>query len=118
MTTDSIDGLLTELEELSAKALQETEAGNLTSAMHTIAQRGVAVGQLPTALAAAAPVTYVEWNRIAVIHFQGNRIQASLQAVRQRFAGERVQTAREQALLECVTGVVGKGSRRQLDERG
>lgn len=108
--TDTLNNLLSELEELSAKAVDQATAGELEAAAHTIFQRSAAVVGLQRVLAAAEPVSYTEWNRLAVIHFQGNRIHDMLLAARGQLAAELVESTRGQALLECVSGVVGEST--------
>jgi hypothetical protein len=115
---ENIDGLLTELEELSAKALEQVDQSELTTAVQLVEQRGAAIGRLQTAIASSGPLSYVEWNRMTVIHCQGNRLQSALEGLRGRLAAELVLSAREHALLDCVTGVVGQMAAGVLDERG
>jgi hypothetical protein len=103
-----LEELLTELEELSVRALEEANRGDIVAALETVCQRGEAVSSLQTALAKESPVSYTEWNRLAVIHFQGNRIQESIETTRLHLAGELIQNVRDQALLGCVSGVVNE----------
>jgi hypothetical protein len=103
---NTIDSLLTELETLSAKAMEEAAAPDFDVVGQTLRHRAAVIDNLQALLATAEPVSYTEWNRLAVIHFQGNRVHELLEAARQRLAGELMQNVREQALLGCVNGVV------------
>lgn len=108
---EALDRLLQELEDLSAKALQEALASDLTAAAQSIAVRGLAVQRWQDQLATAGTVTYEEWNRLAVIHFQGNRILEAIGEARRRLAADATDHQRARALLNCVTAVVGRTPR-------
>lgn len=112
----ALASLLQELEDLSAEALEQVSAGQLKRAAESVRQRGVAVRHLQEALAAAGPVSYEEWNRLVVIHFQGNRVQEAFTQARAHLASELSAAGREQALLHCVYGTIKQKPVRNLNE--
>jgi hypothetical protein len=110
------DELLTELERLGAQAFELAEAGDTVQAATVVALRAKAVERLQLL---KGPLSYTDWNRLVVIHCQGNRIAASLQAARVRIASEFLDSMREHALLECMSGVLeSEAPVLQLNERG
>jgi hypothetical protein len=111
-----IHKLLTELEDLSARAIADVEAGELIAAADSIRLRGEALARLDDALAAAGPVSYEEWNRLVVIHFQGNRALQLLTVAKEQLSAEAVESSREQALLQCVAGVVLESTTASVSE--
>jgi hypothetical protein len=111
-----VDQLLTQLEELSARAVDFAGEGNTVAAADVIAERGTAIERLKLAIASSEPLSYTDWNRLVVIHCQGNRIHANLQTAREQIASEVVECARENAFLECVGGVVEQTGSSQLNE--
>jgi len=99
----TVDHLLTELEQLSARALELADAGDTMEAATVVARRGEAVERLQKL---SEPLSYPDWNRLVVIHYQGNQLAASLTSARRRIAAEFLETAREDAFLGCIGGVV------------
>lgn len=108
-----VDELLTELEQLSARGLELAEAGDTVAAVPVIEARGNVVDRL-TSL--SEPLSYADWNRLVVIHYQGNRIAASLQAARKVIAAEFLDTVRNDAFLGCIGGVVDEPTPSHLNE--
>jgi hypothetical protein len=103
----NIDEILTELEQVSAQALDAAGAADTVTASALLAERGHLIQRLE---AFTEPLCYVDWNRLVVIHSQGDRITAAIQATRAGLAGEVVENARGHALLECIRGVVNDGA--------
>jgi hypothetical protein len=99
----TVDHYLTELEELSARALELADAGDTVAAAVVVNHRGEAVQRLQ---ALSEPLSYTDWNRLVVIHYQGNQIAASLATARKQIASEFLESAREHAFLECIGGVI------------
>lgn len=111
-----LDQLLIELEKLSARAIEEVQAHDLTAAAQTVRLRGQALSRLQLELAHTQAISYEEWNRLVVIHFQGNRIGEGFMQARQRLAAQLVETSRDQALLNCVAGIVKRKVTPQIRE--
>lgn len=110
------DELLTELERLSAQALQLADSEDTENAAEIVGQRGETIQRLT---GITETFSYTDWNRLVIIHHQGNRIAASLQAARARIAHEFLDSVGGHALLECMSGVLEEPvSVGQLNERG
>lgn len=117
--SEPIDGLLSELEELSTRVVELAAAADTVAAEDLITQRGAVAARLKMALeTAVSPCSYSDWNRLVVVHAQGNQIQAHLAAARTGIAMQLIENAREQALLECMSGVMNPEATGQLDELG
>jgi hypothetical protein len=111
-----VDELLTELERLSAHALELADAGDTVQAAGVVLERGQALQRLQSI---REPLSYADWDRLVVIHYQGNRIATSLQAVRVHIAREFLDSMREHAFLECMSSVIESDpAMLQLNERG
>jgi hypothetical protein len=105
----SIDTLLSQLESVSAEAVSITdpavnETPDSVAALEKISERGVLVQQLHTELAAAGPLSYADFNRLVVIHYQGSRVEENLKLTRNQLAGQLSSNTRERAYLDCITG--------------
>jgi hypothetical protein len=106
-----IDELLTRLEQLNCRAMDSSDPAlepNVDAAQlfELIRERGKLIEQLKPSLAAHAPVSYVEWNRLVVIHRAGARILDNLNVVRSRVASEIGANSSGRAFLERVTGLL------------
>jgi hypothetical protein len=112
----NLECLLNELEEASAQALALVESGELALAADIVRRRGVTLSHLQEALTVVDPVSYEEWNRLAVIHFQGNRVQEALTIARARLAAELIDNFREQSLLDSMSHLVSTRSAPSVQE--
>jgi hypothetical protein len=111
------DELLTELESVSAAALLHASTGDTICAASSIERRGVLIQKLTAMMAQSEPLSYTDWNRLVVIHYQGSRIAVDLHAARVQIAHEFVETSREHAYLGCISGVVQNDVAAQLNEQ-
>lgn len=108
----SIDGLLSRLEDLTAEAVKVTnpalnESVDTIAALELIGQRGALINQLNTALSSPAePLSYADFNRLIVIHFQGRQAESNLIHHRNQLANLLSTNTRERALLDRITGIV------------
>jgi hypothetical protein len=105
----SIHELLSRLEDVSTEAVRITDpALNTTvdtvAALDKITERGQLVQQLNTELDAAGLLSYADFNRLVVIHYQGSRADENLKLTRSQLAGELSANTRERAFLDCLTG--------------
>jgi hypothetical protein len=103
-----LDDLLNQLEQISAEAVKITdpslnEAVNSIAALETIRQRGDLVQQLNTELTVAEPLSYTDFNRLVIIHYQGSRVEQNLQLTRQQLVSRLASGTRERAYLDCLT---------------
>lgn len=98
-----IEELLVRLEEVNAQAV---DCSDPVQVLELVRKRGELIRQLKPVLAAAAPVSYTEWNRLVVIHHQGNRIFENLIQVRARVALEIGANASGRLFLERMTGLL------------
>jgi hypothetical protein len=106
-----IDELLTRLEQLNCQAMDGSDPAlqqsvDAVQVLELIRERGKLIEQLKPALAAHSPVSYVEWNRLVVIHRAGARILENLMTVRSRVASEIGSNASGRVFLERVTGLL------------
>ena len=106
-----IDSLLPQLESVTARIFEMTEAAlsagdNIVQISDLVSERGLLVKQLDDLLAKNSPLSYSDWNRLVVIHNQGQRIEMNLQSTRGRIVNQIAMNARGQAFLNCVAGVV------------
>lgn len=104
-----LDDLLGRLEEVSTEAAKITdpalsEAVDTIAALDKIKERGSLVQQLNTELKSAGPLSYTDFNRLVIIHYQGSRAEENLRLVRNQLAGQLSANTRERAYLDCVTG--------------
>jgi hypothetical protein len=106
-----IEEILTRLEEWSAQAVDISDPllqdrVDTTQVCELIQRRGELIEQLQPVLAANAPVSYLEWNRIVVVHHQGSRIQENLGKVRIQLALELGANSNGRMFLERVTSLI------------
>jgi hypothetical protein len=113
----TLDELFSELERISAEAVDQAAAGDIEATVRSINERGAAVLRLEAALKNAPPASYTEWNRLIVIHFQGKRILEHLAAARMRLGSDLIESERERALLDCVNAVAGVKNPATIIER-
>jgi hypothetical protein len=112
-----IENLLGQLETISAELTEMTEhslsgADNLVEVLDLITGRGALVEKLSGDLAArSSPVSYSDWNRLVVIHHQGQRIGTNLSAKRNDILGQLAVNAQGQALLNRMNALVEEGPR-------
>jgi hypothetical protein len=103
------DGLLSHLEQISSDIL-----GRLTPPADAfaspeeltalIAERGELIHQL-TKHVDGVTASYVEWNRMVVIHHAGGQIEAGLRDARRQLTAQASVSGRDRAFLDCVNGV-------------
>jgi hypothetical protein len=118
-----VDEVLTRLEEVSARAFQATGAASHEGlepsvVIPLIEERGATIAELNNVLETVGPLSYSEWNRLAIVHFQGNRIQANLLSLRSQLVLAAADTARAQAFIERLAGAVGEQRQEDLSEPG
>jgi hypothetical protein len=106
-----IEDLLTRLEELSAEAVDRSdpaqENGVDTLQVRALLQeRGRLIEELQPVLAANAPVSYLEWNRIVIIHHQGSRIQENLVQTRNQVALDLRVNSSGRVFLDRVSSMI------------
>lgn len=106
-----MEELLTRLEELNARAVESSDpvlhqAVDTVQVLELIKARGQLIAQLQPVLASHAPVSYVEWNRLVVIHHQGSRILENLMQVRTRVAVELGANSSGRVFLQRVTSML------------
>ncbi len=104
----SIDKLLSRLENVSTEAVRITDpvldaTPDSVVAFEKISERGVLLQQLCTELGAAGPLSYPDFNRLVVIHYQGSRAEENLRLMRNQLAGRLSSHTRERAYLDCIT---------------
>ena len=105
----SIDELFSQLENVSAEAVRITDpalnemAGSI-AAFEKISERGVLLQQLHAEIETAGPLSYTDFNRLVVIHYQGSRAEENLRLTRNQLAGRLSAHTRERAYLDCITG--------------
>lgn len=104
-----LDDLLSRLEDVSAEAVRLTDpalndVADSAAAFEKVNERGGLVQQLNAELAAAHPLSYTDFNRLVVIHYQGSRVQENLRLTRNQIAGQLSANNRERAYFDCVTG--------------
>ena len=105
----SIHELLSRLEDVSAEAVNITDLAlnpvvDTVTALNKIVERGELIQQLHTELAAAGPLSYTDFNRLVIIHYQGSRADENLKLTRSQLAGQLSSNTRERAFLDCLTG--------------
>jgi hypothetical protein len=105
----SINDLLTRLESVSMEAMKMTdptanEVVDTIASDNKIQERGILVDQLNAELAAAGPLSYTDFNRLIIIHYQGSRTEENVQLARNQLAGELSLNTRGRAFLDCIAG--------------
>lgn len=106
-----IEDLLGRLEKISADLTEVTErslpdAHNLLEVLDLITGRGALIEKLSVVLARSSPVSYSDWNRLVVIHSQGQRIGTNLAAKRNDILNQLALNAQGRAFLNRMTGLV------------
>ena len=106
-----IEALLTHLEEVSARAAESSHPllnadMDTVQVLKLIQQRRKLIEQLQPLLAVHAPLSYIEWNRLMVIHHQGSRIQENLAITRNRLALELAGNAQGRMFLDRVKSMI------------
>jgi hypothetical protein len=108
----SVEGLLSRLEDLTAEAVKATnpalpEAVDAIAALALIGQRGALISELKSALSSPAePLSYTDFNRLIVIHFQGRQTESHLIDYRNQLANLLSTNSRERTLFDRITGMV------------
>lgn len=110
-----LEELLSRLEELSTQAVDSSDPAlhpsvDTVGILEFIRERGSLIEQLRPVLAAHSPVSYVEWNRLIVIHHQGARILENVNHVRSRVAFELGSNASGRHFLERVNSMLPPAS--------
>lgn len=108
---NELEDLLTRLEEVSARADEVcdpelVETANIDQVVELIKARGELIGQLQRLLASHSPVSFMEWNRLVVIHRQGTRLQENSQRVRSQVVRALAANSSGRVFLERVTGML------------
>jgi hypothetical protein len=103
------DHLLSQLEQISSDILSRltpsADAFASPEGLTTlIEQRGALIHQLAKHVDGAT-ATYVEWNRMVVIHHAGGQIEAGLRDARRQVTAQASVSGRDRAFLDCVNGV-------------
>lgn len=106
-----IEELLIRLEEVNSRAVDGSDlalhqAVDTVQVLELIRERGALLEQLKPVLASQAPVSYIEWNRLVIIHHQGSRILENLQQVRNRVALEIGANSSGRVFLQRVTSLL------------
>lgn len=102
--------LIEQLENISVQAI-DAGTQDPVRALGLIQRRGVLIRKLSQELPAAETVSYEEWNRLVIVHAQGNRLHAMLCSVREELARQASVYAREQALMDTLAGMTnGSGT--------
>jgi hypothetical protein len=108
----SVEGLLGRLEDLTAEAVKTTnpalpEAVDPIAALELIGRRGALINELNSALSLPAePLSYTDFNRLIVIHFQGRQAESHLVDYRNQLANLLFTNTRERTLFDRITGIV------------
>jgi len=112
--------LLTRLEDVSARAVEitgtNTEPFDCAAALPLIEERDALLTELNDVLQTSQTLSYIEWNRLVIIHFQGNRILENLLGFRSQAAVAWADNARAQAFIQRVSGTVGQPWAEHLSE--
>lgn len=106
-----IEELLTRLEEVNSEAADRSDPAlhqkvDTVQVLELVRERGKLLDQLKPVLAAHAPVSYMEWNRLVVIHHQGTRILENLHQVRMRVASELGANASGRVFLDRMNSLL------------
>ena len=107
-----VEGLLGRLEDLTAEAVKATnpalpEAVDPIAALELIGRRGALINELKSALSLPAePLSYTDFNRLVVIHFQGRQAESHLINYRNQLADLLSTNTRERTLFDRITGMV------------
>jgi hypothetical protein len=117
----TVDEMLTTLEEVSAKVVDATDITqrdtlDASLTIPLIEKRGALIAELNNVLRTSEPLSYSEWNRLVIVHYQGNRIQANLLGLRSQAVVALADNARAQAFIERLTGAVGERRKEQVSE--
>ena len=112
MTKTNFEIVLGSLESVTAKAVQITdpslnEVVDTIEALDLVEERGTLLRGLKEVLSQVPQLTYIEWNRLVIVQFQGTRIEANLNLVRSTLAAQLSGNAQDRALLARMTGAVG-----------
>lgn len=107
--SEALEELLLHLEQASSEILSNLNPSAQDCVQHEdVLERIKARGKLIEQLAhqiGGVTVTYVEWNRMVVIHRQGMQIEASLRQSKQGLIAQTSTSGRNRAFLDCVSGV-------------
>jgi hypothetical protein len=106
-----IEDLLAQLETVSTELTEMTErslagADNLLEVLDLLSHRGSLVERVSSLLAQSAPVSYSEWNRLVIIHYQGQRIDTNLSTKRADILSQLTANAQGQTFLNRMTSLV------------
>src|ERR1035441_1309140 len=107
-----VEGLLGRLEDLTAEAVKATnpalpEVVDPIAALELIGRRGALINELKSALSLPAePLSYTDFNRLVVIHFQGRQAESHLINYRNQLADLLSTNTRERTLFDRITGMV------------
>ena len=111
-----LDELLTQVEELSSQALELASVGNMAQAARLVEARAAGIKSLTEFIAMSGPLSFTHYNRLVVIHRQGDRIAAVINGSRLEIAKTFIDTVREHAYLERISAVVETSVPAQLSE--
>jgi hypothetical protein len=120
----SVDGLLSRLEDLTAEAAKATnpalhELVDTLAALELIGRRGALINELSSALSSfIEPLSYTDYNRLIVIHFQGRQAESNLISYRNQLANLLSTNTRERTLLDRITGIVETPHLPELNSNG
>lgn len=108
-----IDELLTRVEELTTLAMDSSDpvlqqSVDMVQVLQLIRERGKLLDQIKPMLRSHAPVSYVEWNRLVVIHRAGARILENLSQARSRVTSEIAANSSGRLFFARVTGLLAQ----------
>jgi hypothetical protein len=117
---DSLHQLLAALEEITAKAEclvgpRDGVAGDLDAVHGLIHERGVLIGKLPEVISDSAPISYSDYNRIGILHLQGDQISGRLRGIRDQLALQVASGTAQRAYRDCLSGMVSASEVNQVD---
>ena len=104
---DRFEELLPQLERLTASILKESAAPDNYDPEHlnaSLEQRSALVRQLSDCVTSSPPVSYTEYNRLVIVHFQGGQIEANLRNMRRGIATELSCGARDRRYADRIAG--------------
>lgn len=106
--TDSLEQLLKHLEHVTEDlTIQLTATPDLERIHGGIRDRGTLVARLSQLLEHASPVAYSTYNRVIVLHVQGEQIRNRLAELRACLALQTTSKHPHQAYRHCLQGMIG-----------
>ena len=109
MTPLALEDLLSQLERITTEAVGAAagaEKSDFDRAVRLIVQRGELVRQLHDVIAASGPLSYMEFNRMVVVHHQGAQIEAGMKKTRETLQHARAEAERQRAYANCLHRMV------------